>query len=150
MIEVSARDDNWSFNNYQEHGFLGSQWPTLIKLHGSCGETAKEDSIFLPGSEKTNASQSELRAEWHFFSKQLEAANDIKILGYSMPPSDAFARDKILTAIARNEGCKIDLVLGRIRTPGVDALEAVFRLLGKTVTVWPLNAEEYIHSYSRV
>jgi len=107
--------------------------PWVLKLHGSVDwhisgnechrvqhdlplrELAIELALAAPGRSKAGMTNRLFRPLWDAARKALETANAIVFLGYSFPPTDALARQEILSAIARNTKSPlqhVDIVLG--------------------------------------
>ena len=109
--------------------------PTLLKLHGSVdwigsiGEDAMERAIkwdaallsqakppliATPGQSKMLLASGKFKRLWGKARKALEEANEVHFLGYRFPPSDSYARDQLLRALAGNEKqpLKVHTVLG--------------------------------------
>ena len=149
VFEEAAKAVNRDFLRADEWRPTGSEVsPMFVKLHGSVGQSADAHKIYIPGSSKMNATKNELGKEWALLRKMLAQAGAVRILGYSLPPSDALSRRDIVESLRNNRNCKIDLVLGRVRGPEVNALETVLTMLGtQQVNVRTVNAEEYIDTY---
>jgi hypothetical protein len=152
--------------------------PILLKLHGSVDwvdegdrvtqvewepDTLKRDlAIATPGDSKMKMAGSTFRRLWKFAEQSLEESNEVYILGFRFPPSDAFPRERLLSALGENKTPRrVDVVLGCERGP---ALQRVLTLLQWTrwsvpahdppmnklsgVNAWSLYAEDFLNVWS--
>lgn len=71
-------------------------------------------AIATPGEGKHYASKGQLAPLWHWAWKAISEAQVIVFLGYRFPPSDAFARSTLLSAVRANKKNKVcvHIVLG--------------------------------------
>lgn len=88
----------------------------LAKLHGSVDDS----SIVPPTWNKTTLTNSAIKAEWAAAHKALSEANHIRILGYSLPISDAYVKFLLKSAVLECDHLKtIDIICrdksGRVR-----------------------------------
>lgn len=137
--------------------FETEQTGRLCKMHGSVDWTSrgtqlekvddpigaiisgKEIAIGIPGPQKKRHSEELFALQWDEAEKTLATADVIVFVGYRFPPTDSDAKQRILSAIAKNphHHLTIRLVLGPKRD------ESVERLLG--LLRWAL-ADRYEHS----
>lgn len=129
--------------------------PTLLKLHGSVNwqienektrraswtpamlKSGIELAIATPGDSKMQLAGGLFRKLWAEAEAALTAADEIIVIGFRFPASDAFPRDRILDAIGRNGNglLKIEVVLG----PDQNAdLKRTLALLGWTTGQQPV------------
>jgi len=106
--------------------------PTLLKLHGSVDWTLSNGlveqcdwsrnllsapnvpAIATPGPEKVNMAQSFFDRLWTAAEDSLKTADEIYLLGFRFPESDAHPREKLLAALLENNvtNLKVNTVLG--------------------------------------
>jgi hypothetical protein len=105
----------------------------VLKLHGSVDWQIKDDrcrrvppeagikdpsielALAAPGQSKARMTTTVFLPLWKAARDALKTADAVIFLGYSFPPSDALARDEILSAVAGNTTSplqRIDIVLG--------------------------------------
>jgi len=129
--------------------------PTLYKLHGSVNwkiasgeidppaewtptllERDAELAIATPGDSKMQMAGEIFRNLWDESARALREADDVFIIGFRFPPSDAFPRDRLLTALSENkrDSLNVHVILG----PDQNAdLRRVLALLHMTVLEKP-------------
>lgn len=121
--------------------------PNLYKLHGSVAWATGADNtpieayrapdptvdnyfplIGIPGRSKDDLADGQFGEIWKSAGKELLEAEEVNIIGYSLPESDARSRDFLLEVLRRNEtqDLKVTIVLG---PPGfqTDRLETLLR-----------------------
>jgi hypothetical protein len=86
-------------------------------------------AIGVPGPGKQLTCQGLFSPMWDAAEGALRSANEIVFIGYRFPPSDSFAKRRLLTAIGENpiQDLKVRLVLGPERAADVTRLEGLLR-----------------------
>jgi len=80
------------------------------KIHGTVAEGENDDiQVVLPTWNKTSAP--EIRPVWRLASSLLAQATHLRILGYSLPDSDAYIRYLLMSSMSANTSLeKIDII----------------------------------------
>ena len=101
---------NWSYN---PEGIQMPQWSPEM-LNGSV-----DLAIVTPGESKIEMAGGLFRLLWDKAFRKLEEADQIYILGFRFPQSDAFPRDRLLAAVRgnRNPHLQVHVVLGPSDSP---------------------------------
>lgn len=103
--------------------------PTLLKMHGSVDwfregpkivqkprstSEVKAPLLGLPGRSKTADTRGIFKEIWERAKHKLSLANEIYIVGYGLPHSDADSRYALLEGLSRNQnsGLSVKLILG--------------------------------------
>ena len=128
--------------------------PTLYKLHGSVNwrivsgqvdpadwaptllERGTDLAIATPGDSKMQMAIGVFGKLWEEAAQVLREADDVFVIGFRFPPSDAFPRDRLLTPLSENkrESLNVHVILG----PDQNAdLRRVLALLHMTVLQKP-------------
>jgi hypothetical protein len=141
----------------------------VIKLHGSTtwalresdfAESASGDPISLldsryeplmgfPGPGKMTTCNGRLKTLWGMGMQSIREAREVVFIGYRFPPTDTFAKVKILDALRdarRGKQLHVEIVLGTDQTVAVERMK---ELLGSAVNsldirVRNLFAEDYL------
>lgn len=138
---------------------------TLMKLHGGVEvrDTIKfppvNDSmenldsnppeIAVPGISKGSAAESEFDELWEAASEALAKADEIAIIGYSLPPSDQVAKAMLLDSLSSNKKKPVvDIVLGPRGGSVSDRLVSMLRLVGVATRETGVWAEDYLTAMS--
>ena len=130
--------------------------PALYKLHGSVDWSLEDRggqervvrnewapallngrsklAIATPGDSKMQMAGGHFKRLWDGAADALRVADEIHIIGFRFPPSDAFPRDRILAPVLENEqdALNIHVVLGPDRGPD---LRRVLALLQRTAVI---------------
>lgn len=153
-LALESLEERWKAkNNYpatdtDSHSVVTMQrrqhGPTLMKLHGSCNwylannqvmQNPKFDPVDLlsrdlvigtPGLGKSKLADSLLAQQWQFAEHELQQAEVISIVGYSLPETDNRLRMMILDSISKSKTIKcVNIVLGMRNERGYRAEEVI-------------------------
>lgn len=154
----------------ETHDLRGASESIVAPLH--CAQRQRI-AIATPGPTKRQRVQRPVSAPppceeeagldllWRSAQAQLENADAIVVIGYSLPPTDAYTREWLLAHIATAAGkrlkdkrdwLRVHVVLGPVVSdPSVVRLAALLRdIRGAYVYVRPLWAEDFLASFDRV
>jgi hypothetical protein len=108
-------------------------------------------AIATPGNGKLSARRN-FRGAWDAAEAALSNANQIIVVGYSFPPSDSQARQRLLNAIRNRENSQNLLRLGVVLGPESQDRERVTSLLRMVtdapIDATPLRAEEFLSGWT--
>lgn len=128
--------------------------PPILHLHGMVPENreivasiqtgAAIDGIALPGRLKKDAIVRRLQEPWSAAERLLRDADEIIVVGYSLPRTDTYTRQRIQRVLATREngGLTIRTVMGRDNAD----IEHIRRALSMRVVTWHDEAS-YVEEY---